>query len=141
MIGSENIIVPLPVGFNLPLGVHPNSNGLDYGVHLLRDVFRINSPNPGEHVQRFLSAHFFNNSVELWTIANIGAGFSPIVANTPSLDKGIPLGDFILPGEHLEGGRLPGSIDTQQAETVADIHVEIDALDGFKVTVPGKERN
>ena len=88
-----------------------------------------------EHAQRLASSHLLDGGVKLGTITQATLNVLNAAPDAVTVQIGVTVRDVNVTGQHLEGGRLAGSVDAQQTETLAASHAQAQVIHGAESMV------
>jgi hypothetical protein len=96
----------------------------------------LDSSKPGVELQRLPASEQAELCVRLWTVAKAREELAPLSLQAHAAENGVASRGRRRASQHLEGGRLAGAVDAQQAEALALPHPEAHPLHGRESAFP-----
>ena len=93
------------------------------------------SSQVGKHLQSLSTRHLFNGRIKLGTIAKTALNGFHILTDTESIEESIAKRGVDIASQHLESGRLSGSIDSQQTKAFASTYAQTQVIHSLQSLV------
>jgi len=100
-----------------------------------RCFFVGHTPQLAEEMERLITSELFDETVELWTVTTHLVYLLAVVVDVHSAYVNITSSVLYVARQHLERGRLSGTIRPQQTKTLVGLKSQIQPPDGFLLSI------